>query len=597
MSFSMINGHFVFSINSANIKKIIDVAQDQKITSLFKKNKEKSLTSVPSYKRIEKYFPNDYLLFSFSQYDLSKILNTVESVANLDQKLPFSALASLSSALNLPKNSSSESEKVTMASALIADPSALRTEIYSLDLSKDVFVPAEFNLNNSLSNVIPEKIGNREVVLYAEGKDLENDVNYIEKSVLKRLTLDDQNKYKEGTDELKGIIGVDLKNDILPLFKENYAFFVASDSVGESAPIASFVFVLDDINKTKENLLKIKIPKTSSPIFDLGLGEARSKAKDARIMADISQMRAIAELIYDDEGSYLNFRCSYKNTTSHLDVKTVCEDVEDQVGSKPVIYQSRDKYCAYSSLNTEGYYYCIDSTGKAIKTFDAPSYCRSTSLSCPSFTGTPPEKFLKPLETSNFSKEISEGFEIYSMPIVDNVGLYFSIRDKNLILTFTKGELVDLLKSFADSNQLKLRNADTFKEQFNTTSQNITSISYGYPLGFTGTIKYLANFFINLRMSSSYYGTSENNPQEIEIYTSAINELIDKGIAPYLKMLHSGGSYSYVAEKGLIAGKGNLIIADLSAQEKNDTEYFWDNFETWMMEKERILYPTNYYYR
>jgi hypothetical protein len=571
MSFSMINGHFVFSMKSENIKKIIDVAQDHKISSFFKKNKIKSITTVASYQRIKKYFPKDYLLFSFSQYDLSKILNTVESVANLDTKSPFSALASLSAALNLPSfnmNSSSESEKVILANALICDVSGLRTESYSLDLTKDAFVPAEFNLSDSLVNTIPEKIGDREIAFYAEGKDLKNEIEYIEKSVLERMTLDDQNKYKESMEELKGIIGVDLKNDILPLFKENYAFFVASDSTGNSKPIASFVFELYDIDKTKENLLKLKVPKTSDPIFDLGLGEARSKAKDARIMADMSQMRAIAELIYDDEGSYLNFRCSYKNTTSHLDVKTICGDVENQVGIKPVIYQSRDKYCAYSSLIAEGYYYCIDSTGKAIKTFVAPSYCRSTSLSCPSVTGTPPEKFLKPLETSNFSKETSEGFEIYSMPLLNNLGLYFSIRDQKLILTFTKDELIDVLKSFTDSNQLKFRNSDKFKEQFNVVSQNITSISYGYPLGFTGAIKYLTNFFINLKTSSSYYGTSETDQQEIEIYTSAINEFIDRGIAPYLKILYLMGSYSYTPEKGLLATKGNLVIKDLSYEEK-----------------------------
>jgi hypothetical protein len=599
MSFSMINGHFVFSMKAENIKKIIDVVQDQKITSIFKKNKAKNITANASYQKIKKYLPKDYLFLSFNQSDLSKIVNTVETVSNLNTESPISLLSSLNLAFNsllLNKNSSSESGKIILASAIIADESGLKMESYSLDSRKDAFVPAEFNLGNALASVIPEKIGDREIAFYSEGRDLDSAINYIEKSILEKMTLDNQNKYKEKLGELKEILGTDLKNDILPLFKENYAFFVASDSAGKSAPIASFVFELDDIDKTKENLLKLKVPKTSSSIFDLGLGEARAKAKDARIMADMSQIRAMAELIYDDEGSYANVRCSYKNTTSYSDVKTICEDIENQIGIKPVMYQSRDRYCAYSSLNEEGSYYCIDSTGKAIKTFDAPSYCRSTSLSCSSFSGTPPEKFLKPLETDSFSKETVDGFEIYSMPLVDNVGLYFLIMDKKLILTFTKGALVDVLKSFTDSDQKKLVNNDRFKEQFNSIPQSVTSISYNYPLGFTGAVKYLANFFINLRMSSSYYGTSESNQKEIEVYNSIVNELVDRGVAPYLKMLYSGASNSYAPEKGLMASKGNLIIRELSSQEKKAAEDFWDNIETWIMEKEEILYPYDYSY-
>ena len=240
MSFSMINSHFVFSTKSENIKKIIDVAKDQEIINIFKKDKTKNITAVTSYKKIKKYLPKDYLTLFFSQYDLSKIVNTVESVANLDTKSPFSALASLNAALNwsfFGKNSSSESGKVILANAIIADAGGLRMESYSLDLRKDAFVPAQFNLNNSLINTIPEKIGDREISFYVEGKDLENEVKYIEKTILEKMTLDDQNKYNEKIGELKEILGVDLKNEVLSLFKDNYAFFIASDSAGKSAPI------------------------------------------------------------------------------------------------------------------------------------------------------------------------------------------------------------------------------------------------------------------------------------------------------------------------------------------------------------------------
>jgi hypothetical protein len=71
----------------------------------------------------------------------------------------------------------------------------------------------------------------------------------------------------------------------------------------------------------------------------------------------------------------------------------------------------------------------------------------------------------------------------------------------------------------------------------------------------------------------------------------AIEELLDKGIAPYLKVLKSSSSYSYSPEKGLTVAKGRISIGQLSEKEKRETEAFWTNFKLWLEEKFGPYYP------
>jgi len=83
---------------------------------------------------------------------------------------------------------------------------------------------------------------------------------------------------------------------------------------------------------------------------------------------------------------------------------------------------------------------------------------------------------------------------------------------------------------------------------------------------------------------------SESEKIQIEKYTLAIEELLDKGIAPYLKVWKSSSSYSYSPEKGLIVAKGRLLIGELSEKEKRETEAFWTNFILWLEEKFEPIY-------
>lgn len=98
-----------------------------------------------------------------------------------------------------------------------------------------------------------------------------------------------------------------------------------------------------------------------SGVVGKSMGDAKSKAKDARIMADMSQLRAVAERGYD--GDYDGLRGGSDELRA---------DIEEQ-GGDLTIHIDGDRYCAYSSLSSGGYY-CVDSEGGVLETSD-PSSC------------------------------------------------------------------------------------------------------------------------------------------------------------------------------------------------------------------------------
>lgn len=125
-----------------------------------------------------------------------------------------------------------------------------------------------------------------------------------------------------------------------------------------------------------ELLVVIAIIGILSSIVLVALGGARDKAKDARIIADMSQIRSLAELLYSTDYSAL--------VVSQTDYAALAEDVSSQ-GGTVTLRNGGDSYCAWSGLNS-GAYYCVDSTGVAEETSTDPSAtggCTATTFACP----------------------------------------------------------------------------------------------------------------------------------------------------------------------------------------------------------------------
>ena len=134
-----------------------------------------------------------------------------------------------------------------------------------------------------------------------------------------------------------------------------------------------------------ELLVVIAIIGILSSIVLVALRGARDKAKDARITADLSQMRSLAEVLYDgDYGALPSIVAAVGNCpTTNADVKTICDDIDAQLpstGNGLVINRTATSfadYCAYSELNEKSgvltQYFCVDSRGVAKITTTNPA--------------------------------------------------------------------------------------------------------------------------------------------------------------------------------------------------------------------------------
>ena len=117
-----------------------------------------------------------------------------------------------------------------------------------------------------------------------------------------------------------------------------------------------------------ELLVVIAIIGILSSIVLVALRGARNKAKDARITADLSQYRSLAEVQYADGVYNLDEKtnaqtCAVAGLTG--DELSLCADIDAQGGNLVVDLDANEtEYIAYSVTN-EGEYYCVDSTGYA----------------------------------------------------------------------------------------------------------------------------------------------------------------------------------------------------------------------------------------
>lgn len=121
------------------------------------------------------------------------------------------------------------------------------------------------------------------------------------------------------------------------------------------------------------------VPVILASIVLVSLGEAREKAKDARIMADMQQMRVAAERIYWDKENYSSVSCV------HPELVFLCGDIKDLTREEPIIHSSREAYCIYTKL-LSGKYYCLDSRFGSTETNvfpGGPGYCDGITFNCP----------------------------------------------------------------------------------------------------------------------------------------------------------------------------------------------------------------------
>ncbi len=115
----------------------------------------------------------------------------------------------------------------------------------------------------------------------------------------------------------------------------------------------------------------------------LSLRQLRFKSEDARIISDMSQIRALAEILYAN-GSYSEISCSDTSNCNCTNgkVAALCEDINDyNPDANLVIYVGDGEYCAAATLK-EGDRFCIDSAGHAIQDAQTNVSCDTSDYNC-----------------------------------------------------------------------------------------------------------------------------------------------------------------------------------------------------------------------
>ncbi len=125
-----------------------------------------------------------------------------------------------------------------------------------------------------------------------------------------------------------------------------------------------------------ELLVVIAIIGILASIVLVSLAGARNRAKDARIIADMGQIRSTAEVFYGNNNTYTGLGADTSYTTLIADVTT-------QGGTMGTlqINGTGTAFCVYATMNS-GQFWCVDSTLRSQQYSAAPATCSGTAWTC-----------------------------------------------------------------------------------------------------------------------------------------------------------------------------------------------------------------------
>ena len=142
-----------------------------------------------------------------------------------------------------------------------------------------------------------------------------------------------------------------------------------------------------------ELLVVIAIIGILASIVLVSLGGARTRARETRIISDMTQLRSQGEIIYSNYNDYDEIGCTSYGTTcdcTDVNIKKLCEDIHVQgakAGTMAINKETSpaDAYCAEvelpSSTTASPKWYCVDSTMTS-KQYSAAPTCSTTVFTC-----------------------------------------------------------------------------------------------------------------------------------------------------------------------------------------------------------------------
>lgn len=123
-----------------------------------------------------------------------------------------------------------------------------------------------------------------------------------------------------------------------------------------------------------ELLVVIAIIGTLATIVLINLNKAREKAKNAAIKAALSELRATAEMYYDENNS------TYTDLCGSADVGRISDNITEN-GKTLNCEDSSTQYCGEVSLHGDpAVYWCVDYTG--VSEGNTLVTCSDTNVAC-----------------------------------------------------------------------------------------------------------------------------------------------------------------------------------------------------------------------
>ena len=171
-----------------------------------------------------------------------------------------------------------------------------------------------------------------------------------------------------------GLKMIDIKHIELFVQKRDYLPAQVKFSVGISNESKDLGILDMSLVVDGSDFVEIKAPAESTdilylmgPLIQSSLGTAQQKGKEASIKANLSSMRAQAELFWDtNKGAYSGF-CASK------ELKTARKSIEDNGGTGFVCKEASQKYAIGVKLFENSGNWCVDSTGVSKATATLPS--------------------------------------------------------------------------------------------------------------------------------------------------------------------------------------------------------------------------------
>ncbi len=124
-----------------------------------------------------------------------------------------------------------------------------------------------------------------------------------------------------------------------------------------------------------ELLVVIAIIGILASIVLVSLGGARARARDARITADMGQVRSAAEIFQVSTGNYTG-------VCSDADITTLSADMTAQGGTSYTCNGDANNYCAKVKLNNNNWW-CVDSSLRSQQyAADPGTTCSASPFRC-----------------------------------------------------------------------------------------------------------------------------------------------------------------------------------------------------------------------